>query len=65
IPMRGVRRTVADKLARSRREIPDATTWVDVDATGLVEAREALRADHPNAGLTALLARFVVAGLVR
>lgn len=63
--MRGVRRTVADKLARSRREIPDATTWVDVDATGLVEAREALRANHPNAGLTALLARFVVAGLVR
>ncbi len=65
IPMRGVRRTVADKLARSRREIPDATTWVDVDATGLVEAREALRTKHPNVGLTALLARFVVAGLVR
>ncbi|MFW6091811.1 MAG: dihydrolipoamide acetyltransferase family protein, partial [Actinomycetota bacterium] len=65
IPMRGVRRTVADKLARSRREIPDATTWVDVDATGLVEAREALRATHPNTGLTALFARFVVAGLVR
>ncbi len=67
IPLRGVRRSVADKLARSRREIPDATTWVDVDATGLVEARNALREANPDrpVGLLALLARFVVAGLRR
>lgn len=65
VPLRGMRRAVADKMARSRREIPDATTWVDVDATGLVEAREALRSAHPGVGLMALLARFVVAGLVR
>jgi pyruvate dehydrogenase E2 component (dihydrolipoamide acetyltransferase) len=65
IPLRGVRRAVADKLTRSRTEIPDATTWVDVDATGLVEAREALRSAHPGVGLMALLARFVVAGLTR
>ena len=67
IPLRGVRRTVADKLARSRREIPDATTWVDVDATGLVEARDTLRAAYPDRaiGVLVLLARFVVAGLRR
>jgi 2-oxoisovalerate dehydrogenase E2 component (dihydrolipoyl transacylase) len=67
IPLRGIRRTVVEKLTRSRREIPDATTWVDVDATGLVEARDALRAAHPDQpiGLLALLARFVVAGLRR
>lgn len=65
IPLRGMRRTVADKLSRSRTEIPDATTWVDVDATGLAEAREALRSSHPGVGLMALLARLVVAGLVR
>ena len=65
IPLRGTRRAIAEKLSTSRREIPDVTTWVDVDATGLVEAREALRASHPNLGLMALLARFVVAGLVR
>jgi 2-oxoisovalerate dehydrogenase E2 component (dihydrolipoyl transacylase) len=65
IPLRGLRRTVADKLVRSRSEIPDATTWVDVDATGLMDAREALRASHPELGLMALLARFVVAGLHR
>jgi 2-oxoisovalerate dehydrogenase E2 component (dihydrolipoyl transacylase) len=65
IPLRGTRRAIAEKLAHSRRTIPDATTWVDVDATGLVEAREALRSTHPSVGLMALLARFVVAGLVR
>lgn len=67
IPLRGVRRSVAEKLTRSHREIPDATTWVDVDATGLVEARDALRVANPDrpVGLLALLARFVVAGLRR
>ncbi|MET0916367.1 MAG: biotin/lipoyl-containing protein, partial [Jiangellaceae bacterium] len=67
IPLRGVRRSVAEKLTRSRREIPDATAWVDVDATGLVEARDALRGANPDrpVGLLALLARFVVAGLRR
>lgn len=65
IPLRGVRRAIADKLSTSRREIPDVTTWVDADATGLIEAREALRASYPGVGLMALLARFVVAGLAR
>ncbi len=67
IPLRGIRRTVADKMARSRREIPDVTTWVDVDATGLIEARDTLRRSNPNIaiGVLALLARFVVAGLRR
>lgn len=65
MPLRGVRRAIAEKMARSRREIPDVTTWVDVDASGLVEAREALRRAHPEVGLMALLARFVVAGLAR
>jgi 2-oxoisovalerate dehydrogenase E2 component (dihydrolipoyl transacylase) len=67
IPLRGVRRAVAEKLARSRRDIPDATAWVDADATRLVEARDALREANPGqpVGVLALLARFVVAGLRR
>ncbi|GLW07135.1 dihydrolipoamide acetyltransferase component of pyruvate dehydrogenase complex [Microtetraspora sp. NBRC 13810] len=67
VPLRGVRRTVAEKLARSRREIPDATTWVDVDATGLLEARDVLRTTAPDAriGLLALLARICVRALGR
>ncbi|SEF73853.1 pyruvate dehydrogenase E2 component (dihydrolipoamide acetyltransferase) [Saccharopolyspora kobensis] len=63
IPLRGLRGAVADKLTRSRREIPDATTWVDVDATRLLEARDELRSR--GIGLLALLARFCVVGLRR
>lgn len=59
IPLDGVRRSVAATLTRSRREIPEATVWVDVDATPLVE----LRQSAPRPGLLAYLARFVVAGL--
>ncbi|WP_331766935.1 dihydrolipoamide acetyltransferase family protein [Embleya sp. NBC_00896] len=67
IPLRGLRRAVARKLARSRTEIPDATTWVDVDATALLNAKDVLRAADPGhaIGLLALLARICVAGLRR
>ncbi len=65
IPITGLRRTVAEKLARSRREIPDATTWVDVDATGLMRAREAMRQESDDVSLLGLLARICVAGLQR
>lgn len=67
VPLRGVRRAVADKLTRSRAEIPDATTWVDVDATGLLDVKDALRRTRPDLGigLLALLARICVSGLRR
>ncbi|MER6508459.1 dihydrolipoamide acetyltransferase family protein [Nonomuraea sp. NPDC001636] len=67
IPLRGLRRTVADKLTRSRTEIPDATTWVDADATDLLAIRDTLRRTSPDLGigLLALLARACVAGLLR
>lgn len=67
IPLRGVRRAIADKLATSRREIPDATTWVDVDATGLMEAKAEIGRIFPDAkiGVFALVARMVVGGLTQ
>jgi len=67
IPLRGARRAVADKLSRSRREIPEATVWVDVDATGLVDTRRAMNAADPSrpVSLLALLARFTILGLRR
>jgi 2-oxoisovalerate dehydrogenase E2 component (dihydrolipoyl transacylase) len=67
VPLRGARKTMADKLTRSRREIPEATVWVDVDATDLVAARAALNARDPErpVGLLALLARFAVLALRR
>jgi pyruvate dehydrogenase E2 component (dihydrolipoamide acetyltransferase) len=67
IPLKGMRRAVAEKLSRSRSEIPDATTWVDVDATELLNTKSALQAAFPDRriGLLALLARICVAGLSR
>ncbi|WP_264795725.1 dihydrolipoamide acetyltransferase family protein [Arthrobacter mangrovi] len=64
-PMRGVRKTVAAAMARSRREIPEATVWVDVDATALLELRAALKRKDPDGtpGLLAFIGRFVTAGL--
>ncbi|MEZ0580942.1 dihydrolipoamide acetyltransferase family protein [Nocardioides sp. MH1] len=60
------RRTVAASLSRSRAEIPEATVWVDVDATALWELRESTRTPgDPGPGILAYLARFVVAGLKR
>ncbi|POX61237.1 branched-chain alpha-keto acid dehydrogenase subunit E2 [Streptomyces sp. Ru62] len=66
IPLKGVRGAVADKLSRSRREIPDATCWVDADATELMRARAAMNAaGGPKISLLALLARICTAGLGR
>ncbi|MGW0610482.1 dihydrolipoamide acetyltransferase family protein [Streptomyces sp. NPDC002788] len=65
-PLKGVRGAVADKLARSRREIPDATCWVDADATELMRARTAMNAaGGPKISLLALLARICTAALAR
>lgn len=63
VPLTGVRGHIARTLARSRAEIPEATTWVDVDATALLALREDMRRGDWKPGLLALLARFVVAGL--
>ncbi|MFD4603909.1 dihydrolipoamide acetyltransferase family protein [Streptomyces sp. NPDC058464] len=66
IPLKGIRGAVADKLSRSRREIPDATCWVDADATELMRARTAMNAAAgPRISLLALLARICTAALAR
>ncbi|MFK4544193.1 2-oxoisovalerate dehydrogenase E2 component (dihydrolipoyl transacylase) [Streptomyces tendae] len=66
VPLKGVRGAVADKLSRSRREIPDATCWVDADATELMRARTAMNASGgPRISLIALLARICTAALAR
>ncbi|MGA5043733.1 dihydrolipoamide acetyltransferase family protein [Streptomyces arboris] len=70
IPLRGVRGAVADKLSCSRTEIPDATCWVDADATELMAARAAMNAASgpsggPKVSVLALLARICTAALAR
>lgn len=66
VPLRGIRGAVADKLSRSRHEIPDATCWVDADATELMKARTKMNAaGDPKISLLALLARICTAALAR
>lgn len=64
-PVRGVRKAVAANMTKSRSEIPEATVWVDVDATALLDMRAELkkRSPHDTPGLLAFIARFVTAGL--
>ncbi|MEO6941401.1 MAG: dihydrolipoamide acetyltransferase family protein [Terrimesophilobacter sp.] len=64
IPITGLRKVVAERMSASRREVPEATIWLDVDATELLDAKEQLqRSTGERWSLNALLARFVVAGL--
>ncbi|MFE1412962.1 dihydrolipoamide acetyltransferase family protein [Streptomyces sp. NPDC058746] len=66
VPLKGVRGAVAEKLSRSRREIPDATCWVDADATELMAARAAMNAvGGPKISVLALLARICTAALAK
>ncbi|WP_042379036.1 dihydrolipoamide acetyltransferase family protein [Streptacidiphilus melanogenes] len=60
IPLRGGARIAAERFARSRTEIPDATCWVDADATALLEAKAAV-----GVGVLPLFARVCVAALRR
>lgn len=62
IPLTGFRKAVSAALTRSRSEIPEATVWVDVDATELWRIRESVR---PGPGILAYLARFTVEALKR
>lgn len=63
VPLKGIAGAMADKLTRSRREIPDATCWVDADATELLAFRRAM--GEPKISLLALLARVCTAALAR
>ncbi|WP_146360848.1 dihydrolipoamide acetyltransferase family protein [Arthrobacter yangruifuii] len=65
-PVTGPRRTIAANLSRSRSLIPEATVWVDVDATALMDLRTDLSQQRQEApSLLAFLARFALAGLAR
>ncbi len=70
VPLRGIRGAVAEKLSRSRREIPDATTWVDADATELLAVRAVMNSGQSadsgrKVSVLALLARIAMAALAR
>jgi pyruvate dehydrogenase E2 component (dihydrolipoamide acetyltransferase) len=62
--MSPLRKAVTARLSRSRSEIPEATVWVDVDATRLWDLRREMVAEGDRApSLTALIARFALIAL--
>ncbi|KZF06293.1 branched-chain alpha-keto acid dehydrogenase subunit E2 [Rhodococcus sp. EPR-157] len=67
IPITGIRKVIADKLTRSRTEIPEATVWVDVDATALLQARRDLDAsiDGVKISLLSVLAKLTMIALAK
>ena len=63
-PLSPLRKAVSARLSRSRSEIPEATVWVDVDATRLWELRQQIAAaGERSPSLTALVARFTLIAL--
>ena len=66
VAVAGLRKAIATKLSQSRREIPEATVWQDVDITTLLDLRAGLKAAEGQApSVLAFLSRFVIAGLQR
>ena len=65
IPVKGVRKVIARQMTVSRQQIPEATTWVDVDATQLWELRQDLNASQDKVKVSplAITMRACVAGL--
>jgi len=43
IPVRAIRRTIAERMVRSYTEIPHVTEWLEVDATELMKLRDDLK----------------------
>jgi len=43
IPVRAIRRTIAERMVRSYSEIPHVTEWLQVDATELMKLRDDLK----------------------
>jgi 2-oxoisovalerate dehydrogenase E2 component (dihydrolipoyl transacylase) len=62
-PLGMLRKAVSAKLSRSRAEIPEATVWVDVDATDLWTLRAAMAVDGKSPSFTAILAKYVLLAL--
>lgn len=64
-PFSRFRRTVAEAMTRSRAEIPEATVWVDADATDLWTARRQLARNGRAPSFLSFVARFALAALAR
>jgi len=67
IPVRSIRRTIAERLVRAKQTIPHVTEWVQVDATELMQLRAQLKPVAEQAGIKLsplpLVAKALVAAI--
>ena len=67
IPVRAIRRTIAERMVRSYTEIPHVTEWLQVDATELMRLRDDLKsapeADDVKMSPLPVLVKALIAAL--
>lgn len=64
-PLRGLRRRIAENMMLSVRTIPQVTSFVEVDATRLVELRQSLLAEAETRGIKLTYLAVVVKALTQ
>ncbi|MFA5788084.1 MAG: dihydrolipoamide acetyltransferase family protein [Actinomycetota bacterium] len=64
IPVRGIRRAMAEKMARSAAEIPHVAEFLTIDATELLRLRQQLLAAEEDEGVRVTPLAIVVKALV-
>ncbi len=64
IPLRGLRRTIAERMTRAKRDIPDYSYVEECDVTELVSLRTSLRDSFATAGIKLTYLPFVVRATV-
>ena len=64
IPLRGIRRTIADRMIKSKRTAPHATHMDEVDLTELVLLREKMKKDFEGKGARLTYLTFVTRAVV-
>ena len=65
IPVRGVRRAMADAMVRSVEQAPHVTEWVDVDVSRTVMLVDRMRASEEFSGVRVTPLTVTIAALVR
>ncbi len=64
IPLRGLRRRIAENMLLSTSTIPQVTAMIEVDATGLVALRQSILAEAERQGVKLSYLPFIVKALV-
>lgn len=64
IPVRAIRRSIAEKMVRSYTQIPHVTEWCEVDATELMRVREELKRAPEASGSSVSPLPIIVKALI-